>query len=272
MTPYYQDAAVTLYHGDCREILPQLPECAELVFTSPPYPGAKMWNMTEAELWALNEAAIDWSIKALRDGGVLAWQVADVPAGDHGVMLTTTTTTTTQAVYQRGLKWRSHIIWDKGITNPLPAPCFMRRPAVLHLTHEHVLVFHKGDWKPREAHWRPGLRGDWRLRSVWTIGPESAKAWDHLAPFPEELARRVLDLFSLEEETVLDPFTGTGTVLRVAKDLGRRAIGIEIEEKYCYIAAKRLEQETLQFEEKQVQSKHEMERRQIPLLGEGQEE
>lgn len=241
---FYSEPGITLYCGDCRDVLPLLTNSSDLVFTSPPYPGAKMWNLPEADLWALNEAALDGSITALRDGGVLAWQVADVPSGDHGVMQTTTTTTT-QVVHQRGLKWRSHIIWDKGITNPLPAPCFMRRPAVLHLTHEHVLVFHKGGWVPREPKWRPGLTGSWRLRSVWTIGPESATSWGHIAPFPIELARRVLDLFSIEGDTVLDPFSGTGTVLRVAKDTHRHAIGIEIEPKYCEIAVKRLRQEVL---------------------------
>jgi site-specific DNA-methyltransferase (adenine-specific) len=247
--PYYEQDGIVIYHGDCREVLPNLRESCELVFTSPPYPGAKMWKMDDADIWALNLAVIDGSIDAIREGGVLAWQVADVPSGDHGVMTTTTTTTTTtHAVCQRGLKWRSHIIWDKGITNPLPPACFMRRPAVLHLTHEHVLVFHKGGWTPREKHWRVGMSGDWRLRSVWTIAPESASAIGHIAPFPEKLSRRVIDLFSLEGETVLDPFCGSGTTLLSAKMTGRKAIGIEVEERYCEIAVKRLAQGALPLE------------------------
>ncbi len=210
MTPYYSEAGIQIFHGDCLEVLPGLaPEIAHLVLTSPPYPGASMWGQTPGDLLALNELAIVGSVRALRDGGVLAWQVADVPAGDHGVMQTTTTTTQL-AVQRLGLKWRTHIIWDKGITNPLPAPCFMRRPAVLHLTHEHVLVFHKGGWTPRERTWRKGLSGDWRLRSVWTIAPESAKAIGHKAPFPMDLALRCLDLFSIDGDTVLDPFIGLG--------------------------------------------------------------
>jgi DNA modification methylase len=248
LKPYYEHAGITIYHGDCREVLPMLePNSVQLVFSSPPYPGAKMWGMSDGDLFSLNESALTESHRVLDDGGVMAWQVADVPSGDHGVMQTTTTTTTTHVCNQLGMKWRTHIIWDKGITNPLPAPCFMRRPAVLHLTHEHVLVFHKGGWTPREKKWREGMTGDWRLRSVWTIGPESATAAGHKAPFPEELAIRVLDLFSLEGDTVLDPFCGSGTTLKVAKNMDRRAIGIEIEEKYCEIAAKRLSQEVLDF-------------------------
>jgi len=71
------------------------------------------------------------------------------------------------------------------------------------------------------------------------------EASPHPSQKPEELLRRFIRFFSMPGDTILDPFMGSGTTLRAAKDLGRRAIGIEIEEKYCEIAVKRLAQEVL---------------------------
>jgi site-specific DNA-methyltransferase (adenine-specific) len=67
----------------------------------------------------------------------------------------------------------------------------------------------------------------------------------HPCPKPLKAWRRLLNNISQPEQTVLDPFMGSGTTLRTAKDLGRKAIGIEIEERYCEIAAKRLAQDVL---------------------------
>jgi site-specific DNA-methyltransferase (adenine-specific) len=73
-------------------------------------------------------------------------------------------------------------------------------------------------------------------------------ASEHPCPKPLDVWKRILLRVSpVEGELVLDPFMGSGTTLRAAKDLGRKAIGIEIEERYCEIAAKRLAQEVLPF-------------------------
>jgi site-specific DNA-methyltransferase (adenine-specific) len=70
-------------------------------------------------------------------------------------------------------------------------------------------------------------------------------AVDHPCPKPVTFMRWVVERCTASADTVLDPFMGSGTTLRAAKDLGRRAIGIEIEERYCEIAARRLAQEVL---------------------------
>ena len=69
----------------------------------------------------------------------------------------------------------------------------------------------------------------------------------HPCPKPIEWMLKVVDLVSVDGDTIIDPFMGSGTTLRAAKDLGRKAIGIEIEEKYCEIAVKRLAQEVFSF-------------------------
>ena len=69
----------------------------------------------------------------------------------------------------------------------------------------------------------------------------------HPCPKPVEWMLWLVKWVSLEDETILDPFMGSGTTLVAAKQLGRRAIGIEIEERYCEIAANRLRQEVLEF-------------------------
>jgi modification methylase len=78
---------------------------------------------------------------------------------------------------------------------------------------------------------------------VWRFPPETGN--EHPAPFPKELATRCIG--PTDAQIILDPFMGSGTTLRAAKDLGRKAIGIEIEERYAEIAARRLSQEVLPF-------------------------
>jgi DNA modification methylase len=105
-------------------------------------------------------------------------------------------------------------------------------------------VFAKGDLKkegPRDA---IDITADEFKKWVvarWPVAPERRmKEYDHPAMFPEELVRRALKLFSYEGDVVLDPFNGTGTTCVVAKKLNRVYLGIDISEKYCAIAERRL--------------------------------
>jgi len=73
---------------------------------------------------------------------------------------------------------------------------------------------------------------DWVQNSIWNFQPASATQENHPAPFPEELPRRCIRLYSFIGDTVLDPFAGSGTTLKVARELGRNSIGYEINPKY----------------------------------------
>jgi site-specific DNA-methyltransferase (adenine-specific) len=95
-------------------------------------------------------------------------------------------------------------------------------------------------WRDRVGAW-PVL-----CSTVWRVPP--ARRVGHPAPFPVEVARRCIRLSTWPGETVLDPFAGTGTTLVAARQLGRRAIGIERSERYCEMAVARLAQRSFDFE------------------------
>jgi site-specific DNA-methyltransferase (adenine-specific) len=116
---------------------------------------------------------------------------------------------------------------------------------------ESILVASSGNWE-RSApdgleDWRDGV-GGWPglCSTVWNVRP--ADRHGHPAPFPVELARRCIRLSTWPGETILDPFAGAGTTLLAARQLGRRAIGVERSERYCELAVQRLAQGALDFQ------------------------
>lgn len=212
MTPYYQDAAVTLYCGDCREVLPGLELDGAVVLTDPQY-------------------GIDHPTDyASRGRGKLA-ACTDYPRihGDNkpfdpAIILT---------LARPSIIWGANhfasrlpdsggwLVWDK------------ERPDDL-------------DQATCELAWTNCVKGVRRFRWLWNgMMRASKEALVHPTQKPEALMKWCLTLRWVPSGLVLDPFAGSGTTLRAAKDLGRRAIGIEIEERYCEIAAKRLAQEVL---------------------------
>lgn len=107
--------------------------------------------------------------------------------------------------------------------------------------HEYLLVMGKGAYRTDKG--VSTISRDEFLEStlsVWYIEPEKASRIGHPAPFPPELAERVIKLFSYQDDVVLDPFAGSGTTLVVAKKLGRRFVGYEIKQEYCSLCESRL--------------------------------
>lgn len=215
MTPYYQDEFVTIFHADCREILPQL-EPVDLVLTDPPYgigyASNRTCETTTAE-WMNIEINGDVDV-SLRDevlGGFTEWCCfgsikTPHPPGTRGVA-----------------------VWDKG-----PASGMGNLAWPFKLSWE--LIYFRGDgWS--------GKRDEGVIKGLWVVTRKSMGRC-HPNEKPVSLLCYLLSK-QPKAKTVLDPFAGSGTTLRAAKDLGIKSIGIEIEEKYCEIAAKRLQQEVL---------------------------
>lgn len=202
---------IALYHADCLDVLPLLvPGRVDLVLTDPPYGIALAEHGRNGHDWTVaGDADQTLGIAALK-------QCAD---------MSTIVFASPQNPWPG--QWRQHLVWDKG-------------PAV-------------GGGGDRRTCWK----FSWELIQVRKTGPHRGQRDSsvlrypmtqgdyHLHPNAKPLALLRYLITKASYGRVLDPFTGSGTTLRAAKDLGRRAIGIEIEEKYCEIAARRLEQEML---------------------------
>ena len=230
VSPYYEHAGITIYHSDCREILPSLPKVDVSLVADPQYQLASGKRAT-----TMNKSAKRGERRQVK-----------------GITLTTAT------------DWGEF----SGDDEPFdPAP---------YLEFEEVILWgaiHYSDCLPRSSAWliwdkRDGaaiddnadvemawtnLRGPARLyRHLWKglcrAGEENASVQgSKLHPFQKPLALMKWCVAKTTANTILDPFMGSGTSLVAAKNLGRKAIGIEIEEKYCEIAAKRLSQEVFDF-------------------------
>jgi site-specific DNA-methyltransferase (adenine-specific) len=223
--PYYvsEDGRITIYHGDCREILPLL-DPVDLVLTDPPYgkvnrasSGLRSLNKGDADTATMTPDEIASALIPVVGGSVYVWCGTEQVSGIRAAFVASKMST------RLG-------IWEK--TNPSPM-----NGEYLWLSGLEACVYGK---RPRATFTEFCKSPIWRgpTTEVDTTG-------DHQTPKPEWLMRRLVQASSNPGDMVLDPFMGSGTTLRAAADLGRRAIGIEINEDYCRIAVERLRQGVL---------------------------
>jgi DNA modification methylase len=251
----------TIHCGDNCELVGRMPsECVDLVVTSPPYDDLRNYGGHSWDFYG-----VAWQLKrVLRPGGVIVWVVADETKDGSE-----TGTSMEQALHFRrlGLNLHDTMIWNKGKFTGVGSIQCRYGPST-----EFMFVLSKG--RPRTFNGirdrknvsvgQVGKAGTVRLPSgetirknheakiteeygirfnVWTIPPEPHPG--HPAPFPESLACDHIASWSNPGDLILDPFCGSGTTTKAAKDLGRRFIGIEINPDYCAIAEKRIAQMAL---------------------------
>ena len=228
MGPYYEDEFVTLYHGDCREVLAGMAdESVAAVLTDPPYTErthAKARTPEHAGVTAFGSISDADLRSILTELGRISqgWVVATLDYR-HAVEFDVTPPT--------GLKVQRLGVWVK--TNPTPQ-LTGDRPAQ---GWESIAYMHRSD---RRSKWHGGgSHGNY----VAPIPPPEG----HPTAKPLPLVAQWVRWFTNPGDLVLDPFAGSCTTLRAAKDEGRRAIGIEIDERSCEISARRLSQDTLDF-------------------------
>lgn len=220
MTPYYSDDLVTIYHGDCREVDAWLE--ADVVVTDPPY--GRRWKQGDSGTrrgWVSDrhDGIVNDDTTAIRDYVLGRWSGRSIVFGD--LMLAPPSCA------------KHVLIYDKGISGGFfGAVGGWRRNA------EAIYLCGPG--------WKSGLGGTSCI--IGTTGPTGGnltRLFGHPHAKPDDVMR---SLIRQTDGVVSDPFAGSGSTLIACQILGRRAIGIEIEEKYCEVAAKRLQQEPLRLD------------------------
>lgn len=236
-----------IYCGDSRHMAEVADGAVQLIVTSPPYNVGKAYQSHHDQM-ALDEylAYLDevWREcqRVLCRGGRLAvnvastWRQPYLPL--HAYIA--------QRLIALGFLMRGEIIWDKGASVGVSTAWgSFARPSnpTLRDVHEYILIFSKETLKLESGERESGIANldfvEW-TKSIWRFDTESPKRVGHPAPFPEELPRRLILLYTGVGDTVLDPFLGSGTTAVAAKRLGRHYIGYDISEEYCQIARQRL--------------------------------
>jgi len=249
----YDENGVRLIHGDARDMSVVADESVALIVTSPPYWDIKNYRTRrqmglgqsyEEYLQALGDVGRECR-RVLQPGRFMCWVVGtrvsdgdmkDIP-GDC-----------VRLFEPLGFRFKKEIIWVKpkgtqglwqrGTTQFLkskPYPC----QANLNIQHETILIFQReGEFDPPACEPLPGDFIKQVAWSVWELPVSKTKG--HPAPFPPQIPERLIRLYSYRGEAVLDPFAGTGTTLAVARELGRAAVGYEISEEFCALAAEGL--------------------------------
>jgi site-specific DNA-methyltransferase (adenine-specific) len=234
VTPYYSEKGIEIYHGDAGGILETFGRIGDLILMDPPY---------EAEAHTLQ--------RRIKRGGSVREEPLDfapmnAALRNHVALLTAKTAKR----------------WILTFCQVEAAPIWKVSYEKFGLRYMRTCIWVKPDGQPQLTGDRPGMGYETLLAmhtqaaSVWNGGGRTGvfiynkncnhgqPAW-HQTQKPLSLIKELVKLFSNEGETIVDPFMGSGTTLVAAKSLGRKAVGIEIEEKHCETAALRLSQEVL---------------------------
>lgn len=221
MMPYYDEDGITIYHGDCREVLPSVQ--GDAVVTDPPYKLSQEYSASVDADNLLAVASIGWIAPLLRDC---------IPAGAMAAVFydTRILPLALEAFGKTGWRYLRSLTLYRRWGSASKMHGWMS-------TSDFVLLFQN-----------PGAKEQYHGTTHHDVfikaGPENV-SWGHPAQKPYDFVAQIVENITPHAGAVIDPWMGCGTTLFAAKKLGRRAIGIEIEERYCEMAAKRLAQGVL---------------------------
>ncbi|MCB0230720.1 MAG: site-specific DNA-methyltransferase [Anaerolineae bacterium] len=223
-----------------------------LMVTSPPYNVTKDYDedLTLHEYLELLGNVFSETFRVLVHGGRACINVANlgrkpyIPLSDY----------VSHLMMEKGFLMRGEIIWHKGAGAGVSMAWGSWKSAtnpVLRDTHEYILVFSKGSFsrkKPadRESTISRDQFMEW-TKSVWTMNTESAKKIGHPAPFPVDLPYRLIQLYTFQNDVILDPFMGSGSTAIASLKAERRYVGYDVDSQYVDLAEQRIRPFKLQM-------------------------
>jgi len=240
---------VTIYNSDCREMSGFVTDVDFIVF-SPPYwnlrdyghPGQIGFKQSYSGYLSDMKKVFLECYKVLKPGRFMAINIGTVVSNEGMKFIAGDFV---RLCCEAGFTFRKDIVWYKprGTTKwQRGATQFTQNPYPLmfntNINHEFILIFQKGGNGILDLNGVPAFNRQFIRKvaySVWDIIPINSPSGDerHVAPFPEEIPRRLILLFTFKGDVVLDPFAGCGTTNKVAKELGRKSIAVELSTEYC---------------------------------------
>ena len=232
MTPYYEHDGITIYHGDCRDVISNLQlGPIDLILTDPPY-GVK-WNSGQRRAESFGIMAGDDSLDTAKEAILLSLKY--LRRGAHAYIFGRMDYT------GMSVSKPVELIWDKGIMGLGNLSCPWGTQ------HEYIQFIVNVKSRANVERGDGSLSARMRKGSVLSFQRPHSGQVRHPSEKPVGLLRELIESSSRIGETVFDPFLGCGSTSVAAMMESRKCIGIEIEERYCEIAAKRLSQESFQW-------------------------
>ena len=244
---FFEKDSITIINDDflTTGLIPQ--ESIDLIITSPPYNVDLKYNshddkLTYSEYLSFTEKWISKCYKLAKNSCRFC---LNIPLDKNKNGQQSVGADITTIAKKVGWKYHSTIVWNEGnISRRTAWGSWMSASAPYVIAPvELIVILYKNDWKKEFGSKINDITRqefmDW-TNGLWTFNGESKKRIGHPAPFPRELPKRCVKLFSFVGDTVLDPFMGSATTLIEALVNNRVGIGVEMDEKYCNLAKRRL--------------------------------
>jgi site-specific DNA-methyltransferase (adenine-specific) len=248
--PYFESENISIFKDDILKIDSIQNNSVDLIVTSPPYNidihyNSHPDNLTYEEYLEFTRKWLKRCYDLVKDDGRLC---LNIPLDKNKGGQQSVGADITKIAKDVGWKYHSTIIWNEGnISRRTAWGSYMSASAPYIIAPvELILILYKNNWKKISGSKKSDITKEEFIQwtnGVWVFNGESKKKIGHPAPFPIELPRRCIKLFSYVGDTILDPFLGSGTTLIASYLNNRIGIGIDVDEEYCDLAINRLKKE-----------------------------